>query len=255
VRQEVSSQGSQKRDGTLSKEGVKVTSWETTEWQEPSQLLHLQKQIHSEGPLRAETGVFNIAARHRRCLAAKRLETVHPNPGPVRRGWRTGRKTEEKRRGRRERRYAKRREKRSGKKKGSDTEELRVATWNLQGVSLRENNRDRLRRACTYIKEQGWEVVLVSEVRAEQDGVIWLGEEEELTAIIHSRKAAVVLRGKWLDRWISDKQKMAFTERTATVVIGDVRLVAVYQPVWDGGERVEIYREEVERQVALSPEK
>lgn len=59
-----------------------------------------------------------------------------PNLGPVRRRWRAGRKTEEEKKKRKKIREEKREEER--KTKGSDTEELQVATWNLQGVSLRE---------------------------------------------------------------------------------------------------------------------
>ena len=82
----------------------------------------------------------------------ERLETVEKNPGP-RRGGRG--KTAENRRARRERRYGSRRERREGRGRvgglaggGSVVRGavmalmlMTVVTWNLQRVSLREQNR------------------------------------------------------------------------------------------------------------------
>jgi exonuclease III len=103
-------------------------------------------------------------------------------------------------------------------------------------------------------KRKGWEVVLATEVRSEQEGVIWIGDGREQTAIIHSTKTAIFLRGNALKRWIEGNQKMHHSERTTTVCFDDIRLVSVYQPLWSNGrEGIEQYRHEVEQQVAFSP--
>ena len=148
----------------------------------------------------------------------ERLETVEKNPGP-RRGRRG--KTAENRRARRERRYGRRRERREGRGRvgglagggsvvGGAVMALMlmtVVTWNLQRVSLREQNRSRLRRVAEWVEQRGWTVVLVTELFGEGEGVIWMGENEHRTALVHGRKAGVLLRGTALLRWIEERQQ------------------------------------------------
>ena len=84
------------------------------------------------------------------------------NPGP-RRGWRGRNKTDEKRERRREKR--KERRKTRGQKEEMKKGEMKVVTWNLQTMSLRENNRRRLRRVIGYVEKKGWQVVLGTDNR------------------------------------------------------------------------------------------
>ena len=107
---------------------------------------------------------------------------------------------------------------------------MTVVTWNLQRVSLREQNRGRLRRVAEWVEQRGWEVVLVTELFGE--GVICMGENEHRTALVHGRKAGVLLRGTALLRWIEEGQQKWIYERVTAVSVGGVRLVAVHQPVW-----------------------
>ena len=46
-----------------------------------------------------------------------------------------------------------------------------------------------------FVEERGWDAVLLSEVREDGVGVVWMGQDAELTAVVHSEKAAVLLRG------------------------------------------------------------
>ena len=61
---------------------------------------------------------------------------------------------------------------------------MTVVMWNLQRVSLREQNRSRLRRVAEWVEQRRWEVVLVTELFGEGEGVIWIGEHEHRTALI-----------------------------------------------------------------------
>ena len=70
---------------------------------------------------------------------------------------------------------------------------MTVVTWNLQRVSLREQNRGRLRRVAEWVEQRGWEVVFFTELFGEGEGVIWMGEDEHRTALVHGRKAGVLL--------------------------------------------------------------
>lgn len=184
-------------------------------------------------------------------LVMVRLRTVHPNPGPgVRRGRRGGRTEEEKRR-RNYRRREKRRIRRGQTEGEEQKDEMVVTTWNMQGMSMREQYRRKLREVIGCMKRRRWEVLLMSEIRAEEDGVLWLGENEDLTAVIHSRRAGIILRGGALEEWMAGGQKKWFEERVTSVTVGEFRLVAVYQPVWQQRANcVEEYRHQVENQVS-----
>ena len=95
-----------------------------------------------------------MGLRSRMALIEAQLATsVHPNPGPgVRRG-RRGR-GEENRRERRERRYERRRVRARWRMRAGmnfDVNECVIATWNVQGKSVRANNRDRMWRVLDKI--------------------------------------------------------------------------------------------------------
>ena len=62
-------------------------------------------------------------------------------------------------------------------------------------VSLREQNIGSLERVTEWIKQRAWEVILVTQLFGEGEGVIWMGENEQRIALVHGRKAGVLLRG------------------------------------------------------------
>ena len=138
------------------------------------------------------------------------LQTVHPNPGPRARHGRRDRGVAG-RRGRCIRRYARRGVRRQARieleGRVRQTREREVVTWNVQRMSLRDHNRRRLRRVLGYIGRRGWEIVLMTEVSADGEGVLWFGEDEDQVAVVHGRKAAIVLRGEALRLWIEGGQK------------------------------------------------
>ena len=45
----------------------------------------------------------------------------------------------------------------------------------MQGVSARENNKNRMIRLVDRITREGWEIVSLTELRTEGEGVVWLG--------------------------------------------------------------------------------
>ena len=199
--------------------------------------------------------VLSVSLRQRMAEVSARLHTVHPNPGPQIRRGRRGRGE-----GRNERRLRniRRRESRNRRRVERENRNRReggfrqIITWNLQRLSLRENNRNRLRRVLGYIEEKGWEIILITELSAEGEGIIWLGEEDRQVAVVHSKRVGIILRGEALRLWIGEGQKRWFEERVVAVVLGGFRLVSVYQPVWDSGrEGMEEYRREIESQVAI----
>ena len=79
---------------------------------------------------------------------------------------------------------------------------LLVVTWNVRRLSVRETNRRRLRSVAERVRQERWEMVLLTELRADEEGVVWLGEDEERVVLIHGKKAGVMLRGEALEKWV-----------------------------------------------------
>ena len=161
-----------------------------------------------------------------------RLITVEKNPGPRD-------MTREGISNRMLRKKAKRAEKKE-RRRIEKYNNLRIATWNVQRCSVGTNNKRKLRSVAKYAEDNNWDAVLLSEVRAERNGVVWLGENANLTAVIHSSKAAVLLRGELLRAWCEGGQILDFKERCVTVKFKDFVLVSVYVPVWEGNNDAEI---------------
>ena len=131
-----------------------------------------------------------------------------------------------------------------------------IITWNLQGISMRAGNRERLRRTCKKIAEEGWEVVLASEIRSESSGTVWLGEDDNQMAVVHSKRTGVILRGDMLRRWVEGGQRVTHYDRATTVIIENMRLISIYHPHYIGNDHnieIDTLRHDIEDQMARSP--
>ena len=183
------------------------------------------------------TNVF-CDRRHLISVVKMQLSTIHPNPGPRD-------KTEEGRRKRREGRYKKRAEKRARREVQvtSVNNFLSIITWNVQGMSISTANRRKLRAVAQYVNNNKFDVALLTEIRAKGNGCVWLGEEDKLTAVIHSEKAAILLRGRMLDQWCSEGQKVLYDKRTVSVKVEGKILTSTYMPVWHGNNSEELENE------------
>ena len=129
---------------------------------------------------------------------------------------------------------------------------LLVVTWNVRRLSVRETNRRRLRSVAERVRQERWEMVLLTELRADEEGVVWLGEDEERVVLIHGKKARVMIRGEALEKCVEGGQQKWFGERVVAVVVGGLRLLSVYQPSRGAdGEGMERCKRDMERQVAM----
>ena len=77
---------------------------------------------------------------------------------------------------------------------------------------------------------------MISEIRTDRMGIMWMTSKEDTTTVIHSVKSGVLLRVSALDEWTRRSQKLDFKERTTGIQIGNLNLTAVYQPVNTHGE-------------------
>ena len=99
------------------------------------------------------------------------LVTIHPNPGPRD-------KTKEGKRRRREYRSNKRKEKKNKKQEEKLKQEeekqktLKIATWNVQRMSLGTRNKRKAKAVAEFARKEEWDIILLSEVRAESNGTV-----------------------------------------------------------------------------------
>jgi len=115
---------------------------------------------------------------------------------------------------------------------------------------MRPSNRRRLREVANWCMIRKWRIVLTSEIVADNEGVIHLGEGKRQTIIVHGKKAAIMLSREWAIRWQREGEIKEWGDRVVSVRIGDLVLMAAYQPLWKYGTiQIERYRQELEEKL------
>ena len=61
-------------------------------------------------------------------------------------------------------------------------------TWNVRRLSDRKTNRRRFRSLIERVWNEKWEMVPFTEYWVDEDGVVWLGEDDERPVLIHCKK-------------------------------------------------------------------
>ena len=77
-------------------------------------------------------------------------------------------------------------------------------------------------------------------MRADDEGVVWLGEEEQRVVIVHSKRAGVLLRGEALRWWCAEGMMKRVSERVVSVKVQGWVLTSVYMPVAKVGNEEEV---------------
>ena len=119
-------QGFQKRSATDAARNSHTTSWKTTKDRETSRLTVLSKNSIRQGPIGPV-----MQDGHCERLVSKQLETIHPNPGPARRG--KTERTPARKAERKERRKKKRLKKREKPSSATTTTRKRIVIRKLKG--------------------------------------------------------------------------------------------------------------------------
>ena len=184
------------------------------------------------GPSRPVSGgVPGQNERRRTTEVRMRLQSIHSNPGPRDKSEEGKARRKERRKAARERKRQARAQQRRDEAAGRQKEELVVVTWNVQGMSLRGLWKRKAKCVAKFAGDAGWDAVLLSEVRADKEGVVWMGQDAGLTAIVHGERAGIMLRGELLKRWCEGGQKKKVSGRTVSIKADGVVLVATYMPV------------------------
>ena len=124
---------------------------------------------------------------------------------------------------------------------------IRVVTWNVQRMSLGTVNKVKARAAAEIARKHNFDIVLLSEIRADGEGIEYLGSEEQQVIIVHSTKAGIMLRGKMLQEWREGGRIKWIGERCVSVKISGVGYTATYQPVsyHNNQDMIELAKEEL----------
>ena len=184
------------------------------------------------------------------CTAARKI--AESGPKGRRRG-KKSRRNEEQRKERMRRRNEKRKTNIPIPDR-AESDTMTIATWNLQGVAVRQQNRERLRRALSYAGGKGWDILLITEIRSESEGVIWLGEGDGQTAVIHSSHCGIALLRRPLQQWCEGNKRMDLGKRVTTVQLGNLHLISAYQPhSGHPPQAIETFRSEMERAISRCP--
>ena len=170
------------------------------------------------------------------------MVTIHPNPGPPRHV------TPKSRAARMERRRESRRTKRIERERVAAEafaevedqlrmkEEAVIVTWNVQGMRLGERTRVKARAVAEVARKESWDVVLLAEVRAKENGVVWMGDEEERVVFVHGERAAVLLRGEALKAWVEGGMLSKVSGRHVLKGVEGCGVNGLIHPAMGGGE-------------------
>ena len=134
-----------------------------------------------------------------------------------------------------------------GDLKSTNKEIMNIVTWNVQRMSLGDRSRRKARAVAQTAVMNKWEVTLRTEVWAEKDGVVWMGDGDDLCAIIHGKKTGILLWGQALSTWCEGGQKTRRKDRSTAVKIGNITVISTYMPVDRGNnkEEIEVARDDV----------
>ena len=149
--------------------------------------------------------------------------------GPVktRRGktvWTTEKRKEDRKRRRTRRRKWKQAELFN---KAKEEKKVIIITWNQQKLSMRPNNRRGLTEVANWCMMRKWRTVLISEIIADNEGVIHLGEGKRQTMIIYGKRAAIMFSREWAIRWQREGEIKEWGDSVVSVRIGDLVMIAV----------------------------
>ena len=101
-------------------------------------------------------------------------------------------------------------------------------------MSLSDRSRRKAKMVAKKAVEEKWEVTLLTELWAEKEGLVWMGDGESLCAIVHGRKAGILLWGPTLKQWCEEGQQMRRDDRV--VARGKSRWKYIYIGVYAGGQ-------------------
>ena len=87
---------------------------------------------------------------------------------------------------------------------------LLVVTWNVRRLSVSETNRRRLRSVAERVRQERWEMVLLTELRADEVGVFFWGGRRREGGTDPGEKAGVMQRGEAMEKWVEGGQQKWF---------------------------------------------
>ena len=115
-----------------------------------------------------------------------------------------------------------------------------MVTWNVQGMSLGQRWKQRARMVADRGRVHAWDAVLLTDVKADKEGVVWMGDEERRVVFVHGEKSAVLLRGEVMKAWVEGGMLKKVSGRHVSVKVKGVVMTASYIQPWVAGREREI---------------
>ena len=96
-----------------------------------------------------------------------------------------------------------------------------------------------------WCAKNGADIVLFSELMEQEQGMKWIKSKEVYGVLVHGKRSGVLLLGAWATRWREEGNIRKCGNRCTMVEVGEMRMIAVYQPLWNE-DKLEFgaYREE-----------
>ena len=117
-----------------------------------------------------------------------------------------------------------------------DTRE--VWTWNVQRASVSFPRRNRFSEILRIVSRSKAEIVFLTELREEKEGIKWIKAGDLFGVLVHGMKSGVLLRDAWAMDWKDQGEKRTCGQRNTSVVVNKTHLISTYQPVWGGDSGV-----------------
>ena len=114
-------------------------------------------------------------------------------------------------------------------------EKVLIATWNVQAMNISERRQRKLKALVRHAENRNWSAVLVTDMTARDEAYLIM----DGWTLVHGKKTGVLLCPEWASRWKEAGRSADHTDRTTTVLLDELALVAFYAPTMARHDRIE----------------
>ena len=122
-----------------------------------------------------------------------------------------------------------------------------IWTWNVQRARFAFPFKGRFTEILRTIRKSKAETIMVLEFKKKDPGIKWIKAGDFYGVLVHGKHSGVILKCAWASDWKEQGYQRRQGDRSTMVMVKNLRLVATYQPVWNGeNEDFLVFREELD---------